>query len=289
LKAILTLKKGQVPRVLNLETPKPSLELDQRPIKVPLETTSLVPDDHHGPVRVSVNGFGYGGTNAHLILEAAPEPKTAVNGVVNGDHGLTDTHPRLFVLSAASEESLRKAAENLKTWLNTVQPDATQLRDLSFTLLSRRTLHTHRIAIVASGAADLIEQLGRVSVTKSKEPANVQVTFVFTGQGAQWYAMGRELLTASARFRDSILKSTEFLTAWGSEWNLLDELSRNDADSQLRVSELAQPATTALQIALVDMLFDAGITPQAVCGHSSGEIGAGYACGALTHEAALKM
>jgi acyl transferase domain-containing protein len=314
LKAILTLKKGQVPRVLNLETPKPSLELDQRPIKVPLETTPLVPNDHHGPVRVSVNGFGYGGTNAHLILEAAPEPETAVNGVVNGDHGPENGHheptgslgengttatanvstskntdPRLFVLSAASEGSLHKGVENLKEWVNTAQPDATQLRDLSFTLLSRRTHHTHRAAIVAADAADLIEKLGRVSITKSKEPSNVQVTFVFTGQGAQWHAMGRELLATSAKFRDSILKSTEFLAAWGSEWNLLDELSRNEADSQLRISELAQPATTALQIALVDMLFDAGITPQAVCGHSSGEIGAGYACGALTHEAALKM
>jgi acyl transferase domain-containing protein len=257
---------------------------------------------------VSVNGFGYGGTNAHLILEAAPEPKTVINGdhgitnrrdepgpVQNGTNGHSDalssknTHPGLFVLSAASEESLRNGAENLKAWVNAVQPNAAQLRDLSFTLLSRRTHHTHRAAVVSSDAADLIEQLGRVNTTKSKEPTNVQVTFVFTGQGAQWYAMGRELLSASAKFRDSILKSTELLVGWGSEWNLLDELSRNEADSQLSISELAQPATTALQIALVDMLFDAGIKPQAVCGHSSGEIAAGYACGVLTHEAALKM
>ncbi|KAL2751801.1 hypothetical protein ACRALDRAFT_1053174 [Sodiomyces alcalophilus JCM 7366] len=312
LKAILTLKNGQVPGVLDLQTPKPALELGHRPIKVPLETTDLVPHDHHGPVRVSVNGFGYGGTNAHLILEAAPEPNITINQAVNGHYGITNGHPepkpvqngagkvsggpspeatqpRLFVLSAASGESLRKGAENLKAWVTAVQPDTTQIRDLSFTLLSRRTHHTHRAVIVASDAAELIEKLGRVDVTRSREPSNVQVTFVFTGQGAQWYAMGRELLTASAKFRDSIIKSTEFLKAWGSEWNLLGELSRDEAGSKLSVSELAQPATTALQIALVDMLFDAGIRPQAVCGHSSGEIGAGYASGALTHEAALKI
>ncbi|KAJ4300383.1 hypothetical protein N0V88_003057 [Collariella sp. IMI 366227] len=310
LKAILTLKHGQVPRVLNLENPKPALHLDERPIKVPLEMTALVPPDHHGPVRVSVNGFGYGGTNAHLILEPAPKRNTIVNGVdsggvtnghdepelvENGTNGHSealiskDTHPSLFVLSAASEESLRKGAENLKAWVKAVQPDAAQLRDLSYTLLSRRSHHTHRAAIVATDAANLIEQLDRLSINKSKEPSNVQVTFIFTGQGAQWYAMGRELMAASAKFRDSILKSTEFLTAWGSEWNLLDELSRNEKNSQLGISELAQPAATALQLALVDMLFDAGIKPQAVCGHSSGEIAAGYACGALTHEAALKV
>ncbi|KAL2132992.1 hypothetical protein VTI74DRAFT_3062 [Chaetomium olivicolor] len=308
LKAILILQKGQIPKVLDLQTPKPSLHLDQRPITVPVETTALVPDDHHGPVRISVNGFGYGGTNAHLILEAAPEPNTIVNGdngtkngyhdpdpVRHGANGSSDgpssedTYPRLFVLSAASEESLRNGAQNLKAWINAVQPDATLLRDLSFTLLSRRTHHTHRTAIVAADAAELIEQLSRVNTTRSNEPSNVQVTFIFTGQGAQWYAMGRELLAASAKFRDSILKSTELLMGWSSEWNLLDELSRDEADSRLSISELAQPATTALQIALVDMLFDAGIRPRAVCGHSSGEIGAGYACGALTHEAALRI
>ncbi len=325
LKTILILQKGQVPQVLDFQTPKPSLRLDERPIKIPLETTALVPDDHHGPVRVSVNGFGYGGTNAHLILEAAPEPGavftnghalTNGNGLTNGQglvngNGLTNghypatngqhkdgsttskpdntRHPHLFVLSAASEDSLRKSAAKLQAWATTTQPTTTQLRDLSYTLLARRTHHTHRAAVIASTASELIDEFSRVTVTRSKDPSDVQLTFVFTGQGAQWYAMGRELLAASETFRKSIVKSTELLTSWGWEWNLLDELMRDKEESRLGISELAQPATTALQIALVDLLDEMGVKPQAVCGHSSGEIGAGYACGALTAEAALRM
>jgi acyl transferase domain-containing protein len=115
------------------------------------------------------------------------------------------------------------------------------------------------------------------------------VAFIFTGQGAQWYAMGRELLSISSAFKDSILQSDKLIQSFGSEWSLVEELSKDEQSSRVSDSELSQPLTTAIQVALVDLLATLGVTPQYVCGHSSGEIGAAYAAGALTLEAAIEM
>ena len=181
-------------------------------------------------------------------------------------------------------------ASRLQAWLSDKQLQGSHLHDLSYTLAARRSLHGWRSAIVASDTQDLIDKLSRVKPTKSSGGTSTPaVTFIFTGQGAQWYAMGRELLLSSSIFRDSIATSSSLLKHWGSPWSLDEELLRDDADSRLNESELAQPATTAIQVALVDLLAHVGVVPQRVCGHSSGEIGAAYAAGVLSHEAALKV
>lgn len=195
------------------------------------------------------------------------------------------------MLSAASEISLSTMASRLQTWILDKQLQDSQLRDLSYTLAARRSLHGWRSAIVAPDVQTLTEQLARVKPTKipGGGASPPSVTFIFTGQGAQWHAMGRELLLSSSVFRDSIYTSSRLLKSWGSPWSLDEELQRDDGHSRLGESELAQPATTAIQVALVDLLSHVGIVPQRVCGHSSGEIGAAYAAGALSHEAALKV
>lgn len=292
-----------------------------------------------------MSGFGYGGTNAHVILETVAtkdkeirvfmedetgQPHSFANGLSNGHtngyvngveeietngvnghqnaHGNdlerqspkakgsltgitqnTTSCPQLYVLSAASEVSLSMMASHLKAWLSTKELEGSQLRDVSYTLAARRSLHGWRSAIVASGAHDLVEQLNLAKSIKSSGVCPPAVTFIFTGQGAQWYAMGRELLPCTSVFRDSISTSSELLEHWGTSWSLHQELLKNDEHSRLSESELAQPATTAIQIALVDLLLHVGITPRRVCGHSSGEIGAAYAAGALSHESALKV
>jgi acyl transferase domain-containing protein len=179
-------------------------------------------------------------------------------------------------------------ASLLQSWVSDKQPDQDQLHDLSYTLAARRSLYNWRSAVVALDATELVDQLSRVKPTKATSSVPV-ITFVFTGQGAQWYAMGRELLLSSRTFRDSISKSSELLRGWGAPWLLNEELLKDDKHSRLNESELAQPATTAIQVALVDVLSGLGVVPQRVCGHSSGEIGAAYAAGALSHEAALEV
>ncbi|KAJ5896473.1 Highly reducing polyketide synthase sdnO [Penicillium subrubescens] len=317
IKGIMIVKKGFIPPNLDLETPKPSLKLDERKIKIPVQLTPLPEPEQPGPSRVSLNSFGYGGTNAHVILEPAPavhlngsatngvqddlEVKGISNGVEdgahqpngNGTHASFDeapqANPQLFILSATSEKSLVEAAKNVQSWISTKASEEDCLSDLAYTLNVRRSLLPLRLSVVASTPDELVSALESKNLRITKLPHSVSVAFVFTGQGAQWYAMGRELLSISSAFKDSILQSDKLIQSFGSEWSLVEELSKDEQSSRVSDSELSQPLTTAIQVALVDLLATLGVTPQYVCGHSSGEIGAAYAAGALTLEAAIEI
>lgn len=115
-----------------------------------------------------------------------------------------------------------------------------------------------------------------------------RLTYIFEGQGAQWYAMGRELLCIPY-FKASLAECASILRDLGATWNLLDELARDEAASKLDESQFGQPAVTILQIGLVDLLSSLGVTPNIVLGHSSGEIAAAYAAGALSKATAIKI
>lgn len=310
-------------------------------IQIPTQPTPLVPVGHTGPHRVSLNGFGYGGTNCHIILESLTDSSNSngvlsnghtvhsvngstvvddslasnhdnngikaksINGLSNGTthhldesdllngnaHSMTaqEDTPHLFVLSAASQASLSSMASSLKDWVSNHQSSSICLRDLAHTLGVRRSLYSWRSSFVATSLDEVVSELGQVGSRGTKESKKSNLTYIFTGQGAQWFAMGRELLLTSPRFRESVAKSDNLLKSLGCPWSLIDELLKTKGDSKIGNSEIAQPATTALQVALVGLLDGFGIVPQRVCGHSSGEIAAAYAAGALNHEAAIEM
>ncbi|KAH8815991.1 Choline/Carnitine o-acyltransferase-domain-containing protein [Xylogone sp. PMI_703] len=382
MKAILILKHGMIPPNIDFEKPKPTLHLEERRIKI---ATEMVPLPSTGPRRVSVNSFGYGGTNAHVILEAPyttaslSESKAAgeANGNYNGNgsislsdgsyhngldtsksngHSEVDTYealsfhlatngtngtngangtngiynhaeatidlgatsngvkskpindtngyraingkmknnsdtsysPQLFVLSARSESSLQAMVENLDRWVSTRGRDGYYLRDLAYTLASRRTAMQFRFSTAAATHPDLLTSLGqKPRVTKIAN--DLHSVFLFTGQGAQWHAMGKELMASRHIFRNSILKSDQLLKDLGSTWSLIDELSKDVQTSRVGQAEISQPSTTAIQIALVDLLQSIGVLPDNVLGHSSGEIAAAYAAGILDQKTALEI
>lgn len=284
IKAIMVLKKNQIPPQLNFINEKPGLDLEKRGLKVPLELMPLAPEDHTGPRRVSVNSFGYGGTNAHAILQGYDfEPQPTPNQS-------SETKPIVF--SANSESSLKKLITNTRQWLQSEESQSVSFTDLAYTLNTRRSKLPWRCSAVASSVQELDAALGDAKLQLVKSSRDVALAFVFTGQGAQWYAMGRELLASSqsGEFAASIAHSNNAMKVLGCEWDLVEELSRDEDSSRLGEARFAQPATTAVQIAMVDLLANTyGIQPEAVCGHSSGEIAAAYAAGALSRDAAMQV
>ncbi|KAK1593857.1 beta-ketoacyl synthase domain-containing protein [Colletotrichum navitas] len=356
LKAILILKHGAIPPNIDFIEPKPVLHLEERKIKIATKTVPL--PSSTAPQRVSVNSFGYGGTNAHVILEAPstyvkpeeqPEDTRAsatangVNGNQNktnganghvemqetaspdlGDNGINGTteangsnwsketsgangtngmheiqestpkaetnhgyNPQLFVLSARSEASLKAMVSNLRGWVSSHE-DTSSLSDLAYTLSTRRSELHFRFSAAAGSHGELVSLLGQ-SPRITKAVTNFRSVFLFTGQGAQWHAMGLELTRDHPVFRESMLRSERILKQLGAEWSLVEELSRDEDSTRVGQAEISQPSTTAIQIALVDLLKSYHVFPDLVLGHSSGEIAAGYAAEALDHETALEI
>ncbi|KUI71345.1 Lovastatin diketide synthase LovF [Cytospora mali] len=292
-KAVLMLDRGEIPPVAGFAEPKPGLPLDH--ICIPNGVVPWPNIDGIVP-RVSINSFGFGGTNAHAIVERGPRPPKPMAAA---------SEPRLFVLSANTQTSLAAMLQQHHDWVDQYADDSAVLADLSYTLCHRRSALPYRFHCTASDKSTLLSgfQKGLADARRKTRPASPQtvIIFVFTGQGAQWLGMGRELLLAHTAtvaaaaspenvFRDSIRTSRDMLHQLGAAWDLETALLETDtAASQLNTAEHAQPATTAVQIALVALLRSFGVMPTAVVGHSSGEIAAAYAAGRLSHHTALRV
>ncbi|KAL2843596.1 acyl transferase domain-containing protein [Aspergillus pseudodeflectus] len=193
-------------------------------------------------------------------------------------------HPRILVVSANSEKALSQRTESIKVYLD---KNPQSLRDLAFTLGKRRERLTYSAFAIASEG----QAVGPFNAGPAGCQVAPDVTFVFTGQGAQWPAMGKALIDSNEIFRATIQRLDQALQRLSHPptWTLEGLLCTDGNREQLDRAELAQPLCCALQIGLVDLLADWGIAPTSVIGHSSGEIAAAYAAGGLTAEAAIMV
>ncbi|KAF1995549.1 hypothetical protein P154DRAFT_610722 [Amniculicola lignicola CBS 123094] len=289
IKTILCMEKGYIPPNLLLENPKTGIPLEETKIhlmcnEIPRVMTKWPCPDK--PKRAAVNNFGYGGTNATVILEefSGFDPRRPV---VSATKELPlqpqDSHWKMFPFSAKSSASLTGYLEDMQGRLR-AQPQL----DVCGTPgdLSRRPNHSFRRGIVAYNAASLIEGIGNGSHRQCNERR--RTIYVFTGQGAQWHGMGLDL-TSYAVFSESLRRSEDFLVDIGASWRLMEELNRCEISTRVHESAISQPATIALQIALVDLLRSLDILPDAVVGHSSGEIAAAYAARMLSQKDSLVL
>ena len=202
---------------------------------------------------------------------------------------IEEPQPRLFVVSTRTKESLATRVHDLRQWISGQK--AIDLENLEYTLSAGRTCLEWRFAFVAKDQKDIIQSLRPEKIGRSIEKAShrFRVGFIFSGQGAQWHAMSRELILTCSQLQASLSRSESVLRDLGASWNLVDELLRDESESRLIQSWLAQPACTAIQLALVDLLHSVGVKPQLVLGHSSGEIAAACTAGFLSQRAALKV
>ncbi|WP_200846182.1 type I polyketide synthase [Mycolicibacterium vanbaalenii] len=283
IKAALVLKHGYIPANLHLRSPTRHVSLAELKIDVPGSGRPF-PDCER---RVAgVNSFGFGGTNAHVVL--AEPPASVIPGAPDGSAA-----PPLAVvpISARSEEALVATAGRLAEHLDT--HPAVTLSDLGYTLGQRRTHLSHRNILIADSISEVQEQLralaegGQVSTGRA-DSSTSPLAFVCTGMGPQGWRMCRGLLDVFPAFTDSILRSDKELSRY-TDWSLIDELRRDETASRMAETEIAQPANFAIQIALAEQLAHFGITPDAVIGHSAGEVAAHHLAGLLTFEQAVHV
>ncbi|KAI0015263.1 polyketide synthase [Xylariomycetidae sp. FL0641] len=328
IKTVFALKNAVVPPNVNYKVTNPNIPLDRWRLKVP---RTVMPWPVGKPRRASVNNFGYGGTNAHVILEAAdsshvhlpsrghgmvdgtPElisgsfSDTAISALTNNADGVTQcdrnknngTSPGstsspgdpslVYVITAKDSTTAQQMNINLADYIHERSLMGTEPSpvDLAFTLAERKSRFPWTTVVRARGLAELARRLREPGCKASRVTKKPRLGFVFNGQGAQWHAMGRELIQGYPVFRRSLLAADQILRDYGAQWSLSEEMLRDEKSTRVHEIALSQPITVALQLCLVDLLASWNITPSAVTSHSSGEIAAAYAVGALTFQQAL--
>jgi acyl transferase domain-containing protein len=236
---------------------------------------------------------GLAGRHSTIVKPILPRQTNCyiTNGSLSVD---LESKSKLFVLSSSDQDGVKRVVASLTNYLHGKPQghpghEQSLLNNLAYTLGEQRTIMPWKSFAIASDVQGLITSLGKVpAANRSSDSRSPKIAFVFTGQGAQWYSMGKSLVTYDV-YRNSLESCENILHSLGCTWSLAEELNRSEVDTKLNLAEFSQPACTALQIALVDILQHWGVTPSAVAGHSSGEIAAAYCSGAISRETAMTI
>ncbi|OBT44805.1 Type I Iterative Polyketide synthase (PKS) [Pseudogymnoascus sp. WSF 3629] len=305
LKATMAVEKGVIPGTPTFFNPNPNIDWKSLRLKASRMSMPWPKVDADNIRRAGVNSFGYGGANAHAVVENdAQELSRHVSSYKqvstdffddddDDDFGeeqdnKTQAAPTLLFFSANDQSSLDTYIKKFNSHLQNPLVSL-ELGDLAYTLSERRSRHYQGAVAITRSTPQFINQ---DTLIRGKRMSTVpRVAFVFTGQGAQWPTMGANLIRdfplakSTVEYLDSVLQSLPS----PPKWSLLEELTATRSVEALRLPEFSQPLVTALQIALLRVLEEWGISPEAVVGHSSGEIAAAYAANLLSSSDAIKV
>ncbi|KAL6231526.1 hypothetical protein BDW75DRAFT_247843 [Aspergillus navahoensis] len=259
IKGVLALEHRMVPPNINFSTPNPK---SNGSCMFPRRSS---PGPKGKQNAFSVNSFGIGGVNAHVIIESPWQYGIDIPPTVNGGPlAAAMDKAQLFLFSANGASSLQQTIDDHKQWL---QNTPCSLSDVAYTLVSRREHKVHRAYAIGSSASSLA-----VSVPGKVASPSPPIVWVFTGQGAH-----------TIKKLDRFLRSLPTPPSWTVE----GELRKPEKTSLVHKAEMGHPLSIALQIALIDVIRSWGIEPTVVLGHSSGEMAAAYASGSITAEGAM--
>ncbi len=286
IKATLTVLHRQATPLANFQSPNPAILCDDWNIKLSDELVTL--GENENAIRVAVNSFGYGGSNAHAILESAPASliQPSLDASNTQATFMNRRVPLLLPVSGRSEAAVLALAGQ---YAQLLENSEIEVDDVLYSAAFKRAHLTHRTIVKGNNRQELIDALKSVAnkldhenVVRGNQPfqGHRQPVFVFTGMGPQWWAMGQELYRESPLYR-AVVDEADTLFQSISGFSALAEMLRNESTSQITRTEFAQPANLLIQIGILAVLKSSGIRPGAVVGHSVGELGSAYAAGVL--------
>jgi phthiocerol/phenolphthiocerol synthesis type-I polyketide synthase D len=291
IKLVLSLYHDQIPPSLHFSAPNPHIKFDEDRISVVTEPTPW--PRYSGVARGGVSAFGFGGTNAHVIVEESGDRNRRSAGVIKNE----DEHVTTLVFSAAQESRVRAAAAALAPWLESSAGKAAALRDIAHTLARTRVPGKVRGSVTARGRDGLVIALKALAdnidapnvVAPESKMAKARTTkgpiWIFSGYGSSWNGMGRKLLEEEPAFAQAI-DELESLFVAEAGFSLREAIT---VDQDLRDTTKAQIALYGMQIALAALWRAHGVEPSAVIGHSMGEIAAAVVAGGLSAQDGVKI
>lgn len=298
IKTVMALKRGAIPGNLHLQQRNPAIVLNNLRVRL-ADVTQPWPDTAGQPRRALVNSFGFGGTNANVVLEQAPSPRSSAADARRSHSAL-----HVLPLGARSESALKELAARYRDLLST-KPDTRSvsnqgmqpaLQDICRSAGMHREHGKLRLAATGSNAGEIAASLERFIAGEADNNCITcgpsadtppRLCFVYSGMGTQWLRMGESLYRSEPVFRatlDRCSAALERLAGWS-----LSALLYSETTTSIGETFLAQPAIFAIQAALTDLLASWDIVPEAVVGHSAGEVCAAYAAGALSFDDAITV
>jgi polyketide synthase 7 len=285
IKMVQAMRHELMPKTLHLDAPTPHVDWSAGAVSLLTEARPWRAGDR--PRRAGVSSFGISGTNAHVIVEEAPALE-----MVDTERDHSDPVVA-WVLSGRSEEALRRQAGRLLK--HVTADESLSPVDVGWSLVSTRSVFEHRAVVVGEGRAALLA--GLAGLAADDPGANVVVgrarsvgktVFVFPGQGSQWVGMGAQLLDTSTVFADHLHRCDKAL-GQHVEWSLIDVIRGAAGAPPLDRVDVVQPVLWAVMVSLAGLWRSVGVVPDAVIGHSQGEIAAAYVAGALSLEDAARV
>ena len=283
-KALYCIQKRLVPATIGIKSLNPIIPFEELNIKVVTKNQIL---KETGKLTIGINSFGFGGANAHVILESHEQlkPTSQVN---------TNTNLAI-ILTGKNATTLKESALSYATFIET-QPEKA-LYDIAYSSIYHRDWHEHRAIFYGSSKESFINTLSTFATTDTKQvevETNVAIStpfgpaFIYSGNGSQWAGMGKQLLKEAPAFKKIIQQIDKIFNQY-ADFSLLDELASKNGENRYQFTEISQPALFAIQIGITELLKQQGISPIAVAGHSVGEVAAAWASGALTLQEAVKV
>ena len=275
IKTVLVLKHGSIPATLHFERPNPKIDFAASPFYV--NSSNVLWQPGVGPRRAGISSLGVGGTNAHAILEQAPETHSA-------DESVGDAH--LLVLSARTATALQAQVSRYRAHFLS-NPHA-NFGDACYTAATGRHAFDRRAAVLVRTATEAAEQLARIPIAGKHATQSPRIAFLFSGQGSQYPGMAQHLYREYPVFRNSMDAAQDLLRPW-IDPPLLEIISRTGDRGLLDRTIYTQPAVLAIDLALYDLWRSWGIAPAIVMGHSLGQYAAAAVAGVFTREDAFRI